>query len=181
MLTSHCGIQLDINRLPIILTVKHFHQKCPLLRGTVLHPMLFFRIKSRRKVFLTSYARNSLTDGNQLLPCHRNKNRITKSHSVIYARIIHAQIAFRPSIWYTPSRSTTNVLPIHIVVFYALPSLFSFFSSVASFPTFGVPAPILCSLPHLLISSLQLLTTAHSIIHTNLCCSSICSKDSISH
>lgn len=32
----------------------------------------------------------------------RTKNRVTKSHTVILARIIHTQIAFLPSIWYPP-------------------------------------------------------------------------------
>lgn len=118
--------------------------------------------RAEEKCFSASDARNSLTDGNQFLPCHRHKNRVTKSHTVILARIIHTQIAFLPSIWYTPSESTNNVLPVHLVIFSVLPSLFSFLVSVTSFPTFGAPAPILCLLPHLLISSLQLLTTVHS-------------------
>jgi len=52
-LTNHCGHQLDINHLTIILTAKHFCQKHPQLTGTARHTDAFFRIKRRREVFLS--------------------------------------------------------------------------------------------------------------------------------
>lgn len=52
-LTNYCGVQLNINHLTIILTVKHFCQKHPLLTGTAHHTDAFFRIKNRRKAFLS--------------------------------------------------------------------------------------------------------------------------------
>lgn len=61
-------------------SVKHLHQKRPLLRGTALHPMLFFQNQEHKKrlCFSASDARNSLTDGSQLLTCHQKQEQSNK-------------------------------------------------------------------------------------------------------
>lgn len=60
--TDHCCAQMDINHLTIILIVKHFYQKHPLLTGTALHPDAFSESRAEEKHFSASGARHSLTD-----------------------------------------------------------------------------------------------------------------------